>query len=193
MKRPLHHPSDGPAVAPQRLRLPRAGEVFDKEPPRNGEGDRSATPSGGGVLSASTNARKVAKRERRSGNLPEVLIWRELRKRPGGHKFRRQHPLSEIVLDFACLERRVAIEIDGEVHNRGDQPERDLMRDAFLAARGFMVLRLPARFVLANLEDAVATIVATCDERLPLHHSAAPSGPPPRAGEVLVSVGAEEQ
>lgn len=162
-------------------------EPASTEPPRNGEGDRSATPSGGGVLSASTNARKVAKRERRTGNLPEVLIWRELRKRPAGHKFRRQHPLSEIVLDFACLERRVAIEIDGEVHNRGDQPERDLKRDAFLAARGFMVLRLPARFVLANLEDAVLTIVSACDERVPLHHQPSAGGPPPRAGEALFS------
>ncbi len=72
-------------------------------PPRNGEGDRPK--GGGGVLSASDAAFKVAKRERRSGNLPEVLIWRELRKRPGGFKFRRQHPLSELVLDFACLER----------------------------------------------------------------------------------------
>jgi very-short-patch-repair endonuclease len=145
------------------------------------------------VLSASTNARKVAKRERRSGNLPEVLVWRELRKRPSGYKFRRQHPLSEIVLDFVCLERRLAIEIDGEVHNRGDRPERDLTRDAYLKARGFTVLRLPARFVLASLEDAIATIVAACNERLPLHHSAAPSGPPPRAGEVLFSAGAEER
>jgi very-short-patch-repair endonuclease len=121
--------------------------------------------------------------------LPEVLVWREFRKRPGGYKFRRQHPLSEIVLDFVCLERRVAIEIDGEVHNRGDRPERDLMRDGYLAARGFHVLRLPAQFVLNSLEDAIATIVAACDERKPLHHSAAPSGPPPRAGEVLITDG----
>jgi very-short-patch-repair endonuclease len=159
----------------------------NQTPPRNGEGDCRTQSGGGGVLSASTNARTVAKRERRSGNLPEVLIWRELRKRPGGYKFRRQHPLSEVVLDFVCLERRVAIEIDGEAHNRGDRPERDLRRDAYLAARGFAVLRLPARLVLASVNDVIATIVAACDERLPLHHSAAPSGPPPRAGEVLVT------
>ncbi|MFN3619985.1 endonuclease domain-containing protein [Sphingorhabdus sp.] len=158
----------------------------NQTPPRNGEGDRSATPSGGGVFSASTNARKVAKRERRSGNLPEVLVWRELRKRPGGYKFRRQHPLSEIVLDFVCLERRFAIEIDGDVHNRGDRPERDLMRDAYLASRGFVVLRLPAGIILARLEDAIAMIVAACDQRQPHHHQPLAGGPPPRTGEVLL-------
>lgn len=185
MKRPLQYALHGPP--------PRNGKVFDPEPPRNGEGDRSAMPSGGGVLSASTNARKIAKRERRSGNLPEILIWRELRKRPGGHKFRRQHPLSEIVLDFVCLERRVAIEIDGEIHSRGDLPERDLKRDAFLTARGFAVLRLPARFVLANVDDAIATIVAACDERSPLHHQPLAGGPPPRSGEVLVMMDKRQQ
>jgi very-short-patch-repair endonuclease len=135
------------------------------------------------VLSATPNARQVARRERQSGNLPEVLIWRELRKRPGGYKFRRQHPLTEIVLDFACLERRLAIEIDGEAHNRGERPERDGRRDAYLAARGFAVLRLPARYVLSNLEGAIATIVAACDERQPLRMGSAHR--PLRAGEVL--------
>ncbi len=151
------------------------------EPPRNGEGDRPK--GGGGVLSASANAFKVAKRERRSGNLPEVLIWRELRKRPGGYKFRRQHPLGEVVLDFACLERRLVIEIDGVAHERGDRPERDIRRDAWLEARGFAVLRLPASYVLQNLEGAITAIVAACDARLPLHHPS--GGLPPRSGEVL--------
>lgn len=133
-------------------------------PPRNGEGDRPAKPGGGGVLSASAAALAVARRERRSGNLPEVLIWRELRQRPGGYKFRRQHPLGDYVLDFACLRPRLAIEIDGAAHDRGDRPARDQRRDAWLAARGFSVLRLPARLVLEDLEGAIAAIVAACDQ-----------------------------
>ncbi|MBK6706837.1 MAG: DUF559 domain-containing protein [Sphingomonadales bacterium] len=135
------------------------------------------------MLSASPNARQLARRERASGNLPEVLVWRELRKRPGGYKFRRQHPLSELVLDFACLETRLAIEIDGEAHDRGDRPGRDVRRDAFLAARGFAVLRLPAKYVLENLEGAIAAIVNACDERLPLRLGSAER--PLRAGEVF--------
>ncbi len=157
-------------------------------PPRNGEGDRPAKPGGGGVLSASSAARKAARRERRSGNLPEVLIWRELRKRPGGFKFRRQHPLSDLVLDFACLERRLAIEIDGIAHDLGDRPERDVARDAYLESRGFAVLRLPARLILADLESAIAAIVSACEAQSPLHHSAARNGPPPRSGEVFRKV-----
>jgi very-short-patch-repair endonuclease len=154
-------------------------------PPRSGEGDRAAKLRGGGVLAASAQAYSIAKRERRSGNLPEVLVWRELRKRPGGYKFRRQHPLSEVILDFACLERRLAIEIDGEAHNRGDRPERNERRDAFLRSQGFAVLHLPAGYVLNDLAGAIAAIVTACSERPPLHHQPAAGGPPPRSGEVF--------
>jgi len=136
------------------------------------------------VLAASAAAYTIAKRERRSGNLPEVLIWRELRKRPGRFKFRRQHPLSEVVLDFACLERRLAIEIDGRAHDFGDRPDRDGQRDTYLRARGFAVLRIPATAVLKSVEDAIAAIVAACEERSPLHPRAASGGLPPRSGAV---------
>jgi very-short-patch-repair endonuclease len=152
------------------------------EPPRLGEGDQPQ--AGGGVLRAHDHAFKIAKRERRSGNLPEVLLWRELRKRLGGYKFRRQHPISHLVLDFACLGCRVAIEVDGIAHEMGDRAERDAARDAVVRSFGFSVLRLPAREVLRDLEGAVEAIVAFCDERSPLHHAAGRRGPPPRSGEV---------
>jgi len=158
-----------------------------QNPSRNGEGDHPK--DGGGVLSATDHAFKLAKRERRSGNLPEVLVWRELRKRPGGLKFRRQHPLGNLVLDFACLERRVVIEIDGLAHDRGDRPERDGRRDSYLRSRGFAVLRIPARNVLNDLASAIAGIVEFCRVRPPLHHQPfgklRTGGPPPRSGEVI--------
>jgi very-short-patch-repair endonuclease len=157
-------------------RDPNTSPVRGGGPPRSG---------GGGVLSASDETFKLAKRERRSGNLPEALIWRELRKRPRGFKFRRHHPLSELVLDFACLERRVAIEIDGFAHDTGDRPARDLRRDSYLHSRGFAVIRIPASEVLKDLTCAIEGIVAFCDEREPLHHQPAAGGPPPRAGEVF--------
>jgi hypothetical protein len=46
-------------------------------------------------------------------SLPEGLLWRELRKRPSGLKFRRQHPAGIYVLDFYCAAARLAIEVDG--------------------------------------------------------------------------------
>ncbi len=115
-------------------------------------------------------------------SLPEVLLWQQLRKRSGGFRFRRQFPLDGYVRDFACLDRRLAIEVDGEAHSRGNRPARDEHRDQVLGGLGYATLRIPARDVLDNLDGVLNLIVVTCGER-PLHHAAAQRGSPPRSGE----------
>jgi very-short-patch-repair endonuclease len=93
--------------------------------------------------------------------LPEVLLWTALRTRPGGMKFRHQHPAGGYVLDFFCARMRLAIEVDGEAHGRGDQPAKDQVRDAWLAREGVRVLRIPAQAVLDDVAAVVAYIVAS--------------------------------
>jgi very-short-patch-repair endonuclease len=115
-------------------------------------------------------------------SLPEVVLWQQLRKRPEGLRFRRQFPCCGYVVDFACLERRLAIEVDGEAHSMGNNPERDDLRDSRLTGAGFEMLRIAARDVLGNLDDVLTHILTTCESR-PLHHSAVLNGPPPRSGE----------
>jgi very-short-patch-repair endonuclease len=119
-------------------------------------------------------------------NLPEVLLWQHLRKRPDGLKFRRQFPIGQMTVDFACLERRLIIEVDGEGHSYGDQPRRDAARDALLKREGFRVMRIAAPDVLRDMDAVLRYIVAICSEAGPLHHSAALNGPPPRSGEELL-------
>jgi very-short-patch-repair endonuclease len=91
-------------------------------------------------------------------SLPEVLLWQELRKRPHGLKFRRQHAATTHVTDY-CHSANLAVEIDGEAHSRGDAPEWDLRRDSELAHHGARVLRIPANEVLDNLEGVVQAII----------------------------------
>lgn len=100
-----------------------------------------------------------ARKLRHEMSLPEVLLWRELRKRPGDLRFRHQHPAGDYVLDFFCPRYRLALEVDVEAHDRGDRPERDLVRDAWLAAQGVRVLRVAARDVLGDLDAVVRLIV----------------------------------
>jgi very-short-patch-repair endonuclease len=116
-------------------------------------------------------------------SLPEVLLWQQLRKRPGALKFRKQFPIGEMTVDFACLEQRLIIEVDGESHSFGDQPRRDAARDAALRRDGFRVIRIAARDVLKNMDAVLRHIVASCMDVGPLHQPAA--GPPPRSGEDL--------
>lgn len=92
--------------------------------------------------------------------LPEVLLWRELRKRPGGLKFRLLHPAGDYVLDFFCAELALAIEIDGAVHDCSDVADKDQRRDAWLRSQGVSVIRLPARTVLKDVTPVVEAILA---------------------------------
>jgi very-short-patch-repair endonuclease len=134
--------------------------------------DQAPKPKAGAV--------QQARKQRRDMSLPEVLLWQELRKRPGGLKFRKQHPSGPYVLDFYCSDARLGIEIDGQAHDFGERPARDSARDAWFARAGIATLRIPAKDVLRDLEAALTHILAACVARIPLHHPAARGGPPPR-------------
>ena len=69
------------------------------------------------------------------------------------------------MLDFYCAPARLAVEVDGEVHNRGDRPTRDAIRDEWLATRGTHVLRYSAHDVLSNLDGVVREIMTIAIER----------------------------
>lgn len=112
---------------------------------------------------------------------PEIRLWQELRKSPGGFTFRRQHEAGNYVLDFYCAPARLAIEVDGEIHSRGDQPVRDAARDAWLVGEGVRVIRIPAKELLHRLEEVIAYIVATASARQspPSERSSGGGGPRP--------------
>ncbi len=80
---------------------------------------------------------------RRSLTSPELGLWLKLKNRQlGGFKFRRQHPVGPYILDFYCAEARLAVEIDGAVHDHPDQIAHDHRRDAYFAGLGIRTLRL---------------------------------------------------
>lgn len=132
---------------------------------------------------------KRARKLRSEMSLPETMLWRELRRRPGRFKFRRQHPAGDYVLDFYCAKARLAVEVDGRVHEAQGRVVRVANRGAFMRARGIGTLRVPAAVILKEMDVAVVRIVEVCAERvgMPLHRPAAKAldGPPPRAGEDL--------
>ncbi len=147
-------------------------------PPRYGEGDRAQR--GGGESRFTPRPVVVRARElRKAMSKPEFALWQQLRQRPGGLKFRRQHPVGPYIVDFCCLSAGLVVEIDGIAHDMGDRPARDEQRVRFIKENGFRVLRVSARRVLADVEGTAAAIVARAES--PLHRPA--DGPPPRAGE----------
>lgn len=89
----------------------------------------------------------------------EAYLWKFLKQSQlEGRKFRRQHSVGNYILDFFCFEEMLAIELDGEIHNR--QEEADKERDAYLLANGIRVIRFENRFVFEHLEQVLEDIKA---------------------------------
>ena len=97
---------------------------------------------------------KVARLLRKSSTDTERLLWQHLRAgRFYGHKFKRQQPLGNYVVDFVCFEARLIIELDGGQH--ADQADADKIRGQWLNGQGFRVLRFWNNEVLTNLEGVM--------------------------------------
>jgi very-short-patch-repair endonuclease len=81
----------------------------------------------------------------------ERFLWQHLRRRQlGGHKFRRQQPPGDYIVDFVCFEKRLVVEVDGGQHS--SQLAYDEQRTTWLEQQGFRVLRFWNHEVLQGIE-----------------------------------------
>jgi very-short-patch-repair endonuclease len=95
------------------------------------------------------NLTNKARSLRKSQTDVEQLLWKQLRNRNlSNHKFRRQFPIEPYIADFACLELKLIIELDGGQH--ANQINYDDQRSLFLEQRGFKVIRFWNNDVIEN-------------------------------------------
>ena len=89
----------------------------------------------------------------------ERLLWMLVRsKRLAGFKFRRQHAFGPYILDFYCVQARLAVELDGAQHWIDAQQRHDCLRTAFLRDRGVREIRFTNREVLRETEGVLEAI-----------------------------------
>ena len=88
----------------------------------------------------------------------ERKLWRALRARSIGQKFRRQVPLGPYVVDFVCFESKLILEVDGDQHATS---ATDAARDRYFSDRGYRVLRIWSNDVLRNLDGVLTSITAS--------------------------------
>ena len=100
-----------------------------------------------------------ARRLRASSTDAEICLWLRLRRKQlAGYRFRRQVPKGPYVIDFACMQARLVIELDGSQH--AQTVEQDATRTAWLESRGFRVLRFWDNDVLTSTDAVLETIQA---------------------------------
>ena len=81
----------------------------------------------------------------------EERLWSMLRgRRYRGAKFRRQHAIGIYVVDFACVELKLVIEVDGPSHNDPEQAAFDVQRTNDLQRWGWRVARISNAEVYAQ-------------------------------------------
>ena len=128
---------------------------------RQGEGDEEK--HAGIVRNPAVTPEKaaLARELRKNATETEVLAWELLRdRRLLGLKFRRQQVIRGFIVDFYCAEHRLALELDGAIHDR--QQDYDRQRDAVLVQESIRVIRirneeLTQAFLTSILSNALAS------------------------------------
>ena len=89
----------------------------------------------------------------------EKKLWKFLRKKQIlGYKFRRQYGIDAFVLDFYCPKMKLAIEIDGEIHNSREVILADKERQEYLEQFGILFLRFPNEQVNNDIKMVISVI-----------------------------------
>lgn len=101
------------------------------------------------------------RRELRQKATPqEKLLWEKLRNRKLGFKFKRQYSIGGYILDFYCAEKKLIIELDGEVHSTKEAKEYDAVRDKYFRELGYTTVRFLNKEVEENTEEVLNKIIS---------------------------------
>ncbi len=98
-------------------------------------------------------------RELRNNSTPaEQILWRYLKTKPLGYKFRRQHPYSIYILDFYCHKLKTVIEVDGSIHNLEEIKKLDKQRQELSEQDNLQFLRITNEEIIGALEKVIEKI-----------------------------------
>ena len=127
-----------------------------------GGGDRGSGVGGWiHMFSYNKQLKNLARANRKAGNLPEALLWYELKQNKMGVSFVRQRPIGNYIADFYCRERKLVIEIDGSSHD--NKYEYDVARDEYMQKLGIRVLRISDKDVKKDMPNVLIWIKHNID------------------------------
>lgn len=141
-------------------------------PSPHGEGSRETSKeemSGHFFKSANQTFWKTLKEygrdNRKSQTEAENILWQRLQNNQLDIKVRRQHAINGFIADFAFMEIKLVVEIDGEYHDEDQQKEYDQARTSYLKEFGFDILRFDNQEVLEQTENVIKKIKNGIEKR----------------------------
>lgn len=111
-----------------------------------------------GFLKYNENLKEKVLANRYSHNLPEVLLWNQLKRDVLGVDFHRQKPVGNFIIDLFCPELLLAIEIDGSSHDSDEAIQKDKVRQQILESYGINFLRFSVDSVKHNMDGVLSEI-----------------------------------
>ncbi len=93
---------------------------------------------------------------RKNQTFAEQKIWSLVKgRRFHNLKFKRQHGIGPFIIDFFCAEKKLVIEVDGDIHAIELEKIKDLQREKYLQSLGLIILRYNNNDILNNLEGVL--------------------------------------
>jgi very-short-patch-repair endonuclease len=101
----------------------------------------------------------IRKELRNGATVAEAMLWKQLKSSQlAGRKFRRQHSIGLFVLDFYCPSERLAVELDGEVHNTLNAKIHDEERQKAIETLDIHIIRFQNIDILQDIDQVLDTI-----------------------------------
>ena len=123
----------------------------------------------------------LSRENRKEATRGEDILWQRLRGAQLESKVRRQHVIDNFIIDFAFLNEKLLIEVDGDYHNDEEQKNYDASRSAYLNELGYKVIR----FGNGEVENQIDAVISRIKKELT---DAAPFSPGRGVGGEAIKV-----
>ncbi len=113
------------------------------------------------IIPYNPNLVELAQKLRNNMTMGEITLWCEIKGKTLGVRFNRQIPIDQYIVDFYCKDLQLVIEVDGSIHFKEGQQERDAIRQKRLEYLGLVVIRFSDLDVKNNLSWVLLDIKKT--------------------------------
>ena len=125
-------------------------------PSPKGEGNRSSIKTA--EPRVWPQLKDLSRENRKEKTFAEDILWQRLRNNQYGSKVRRQHVIDGFIIDFAFLNEKLLIEVDGGYHDDPEQKAYDDSRTEYLQLSGYRILRFSNDEVRNNFKKVSEVI-----------------------------------